>query len=194
MACSLLDKELKADCDKPLTAGTHETMLLINPSEIASITYDLTHSNVITDITMKSTKKAYAWVGIKQSNNPSVTLVEGEYQNKFEHKIEGLVFNTSYEDDKVLQDLAIGNAPLIAIIHKRDHGDGGKRAFRVYGNHAYLYLRALTQVVNDNANLGAWQFTLQTLDSGSSILPEAFFDTDYATTLAAFEALTTPAP
>lgn len=189
MSCAALSKDLTADCNNPLTAGTHEEMLLINPADIASIVFDTTNNLLVTDLTLKTGARAYAWVGIKNSNAPSVSMTEGEYQNNFVHQIDGLIFETDFETDKVLNDLAIGNAPLIALIHKRDHAKSGKRAFRIFGYGSNLYLRALTQTVNDTTNLGAWVFTLQTLDTGNGSVPLAFYDTDYATTLTAYEAL-----
>lgn len=179
-------------CDAPIVGGTNEIMLLMNFNEIASYTENGT-TKVIEDITMATTKRAWEFQGQLLSNEPKYSLVGKKYNNLYKHEIKFLCFDVSPAAKLNLEKMAKGR--LTAVIQYNYKGILEDSAYDVYGKEAGLYVTALERNPNDPDNQGAIVVTLSSRDESlESRMPVSFFDTDYATTKALVDSLTTPAP
>src|SRR5690606_14544957 len=131
---------------------------------------------------------AYEFQGFGRSVTPQQEVIRlASGQNLYKHQVGLFIFDRTQLQKNNIQNLVLGR--FIAIVRgtKKD-----ANAFEVYGLGNGLELQP--GVINQlNENNGAYTVILATPENqAEALLPQTFFTTDYATTLAAVEALKTP--
>lgn len=172
------------DCQTPLQGGAKSRVILMNLDDIAGFTVD--SNDVITAVTLQSLAAAYIFEGFRNSTVKSEELVApATGQPVYRHKIEFTVFDISQLQKNNIQRMALGR--LVAIV---ENTQKGANSFEVFGLNSGLTLLA-GALRASNANNGAFRLTLQSPEGEEEVkLPQSFFATDYATSLAAVNALT----
>lgn len=183
------------DCADPLSVGIVQRLFVANLDDVETITFSggVGEENIVTGITMKSTKAFFEFENINESLSANEELVRSSFANSFRHIIDFSVFEVDNTTRKNLE--AMAYKKIIAIWFQADDSSFGNGAFNVAGFNSGLELATLTRAAADTETGGAYRAQLATPESGGSepTLPAVFWDTDYATTLAAVEALKTPA-
>lgn len=182
MACGEIEIGSSYDCSDPLQGGTRPRIILINKYDIASVTQSL---GIITAITLKVGKKAFAFEGFKNSNTPSSEKLSAPSgQALWKHNVNFFIYeNTQAQKNNIER---LGNGKFVAIIQNSKED---QNAFEVYGLGNGLEM-ADGVVNNKNENNGAYNIVLSTADGqGEAKLPQTFYVTSTAATLAAVEAL-----
>ena len=67
--CTGITKGSEYDCVNPLKASVSERLLVGNLAVIETVSYNVTDTSVIENITMKSGTAMYAFFGVRSSNN-----------------------------------------------------------------------------------------------------------------------------
>ena len=180
------------DCANPLKSGVNERLLVGNLDDIASITYDVTDTTVITAITMKSTKAMYAFQGVRSSVKPQVDLVASDITVGFSHQVDFSVFEVDSAQKVNLQ--AMSAKKQFCIYQNPKDSSLSDSVWEVMGVNSGLETTTVTRIAGDSATGGAYTVQLKTPASSSETgLPNSFFDTDIATTEAKVDALLIPA-
>jgi hypothetical protein len=191
--CAGITKGAAVSCDDPLVVGIEQRVLLANRKDVESITYDGSDNHLITGITMKTGKAFFEFAGINQTIQARYELVRNPTSNTFKHFIDLSVFEV--DSTQLANTEAMAYVDQIAIIIQREETSLGNAAINVFGVNAGLQL--LTDVRNwgDVDTGAAMVLNLGTPDEGyiETRKPDPFFNGDYATSLAAVEALLTPA-
>ena len=191
-ACGLATASILRDCDTPLTGGTKTTVWLGNISEVDDYTQDVYNKLIVSGITLASGKTLFKLEGDSGTNGSSVganyKMVKLPFGRAWEHEVSGLAFSidpdTKLELDKWVQ------GQLFMIVENKHKGEDGNSAFEIYGLDAGLQMEEFERNPNDKDTLGAFKFRLKTDEnSREGNMPYTFWDTDYATTLAAINAL-----
>ena len=107
-ACGLISQGIVFDCDNPLTPGVDDRLLLFNRSELSGVSFDVTDTFIITDITLTGGSVAYAFGGNRQSNNPQYSLVPQTATVGYDHLVQFLGFDISAASKDNLVKLALG--------------------------------------------------------------------------------------
>lgn len=180
------------DCTNPLKSGVNPRLLVGNLDDIATVTYDVSDTSVITDITMKSTKAMYAFQGLRSSVKPQVDIVVSEMNVGFSHQVDFSVFEVDSAQKVNLQGMAV--IKQFCIYQNPKDSSLGDAVWEVMGVNAGLEVQTMTRIAGDATTGGAYTVQLKTSEQSSETgLPNSFFDTDIATTEAKIEALLTPA-
>jgi hypothetical protein len=193
-ACGGITSGADYDCDAPVVPGVNQRLLLGNLDDIESITFNITTPSLIEGITMKSTKAMFPFQGVRQSLTPSYEMVPGTVSVGYNHIVPFLAFDISQEAKDNYEKMALGK--LFAILENKNAVGNGNSIFEVYGINVGLEANAMTRAASDQESGGAFNITLQTPENEGKEpkLPQSFFLTDYATTLALVDALLIPAP
>ena len=180
-----------ADCDNLPIAGLEADVTVLNFEDIdRTLTTLNADKTLITALTMNTGTNGYKWEGFKQSNVAGFETVERDnLPDGFKHRLSGVIYKLSADARKELNALARG-ARLVIIVERKFKGGATQDcAFEVYGYDSGMELAEGTMVTNENA--GTVQLTVETPDGEEEPnVPYLFFDTDYATTKAAVDALT----
>ena len=183
------------DCADPLVPFVRQRLLVGNLEDIETVTYSVTpgEENIITNITMKSTKAMFAFEGIKTSITAQTEMVVLTLANAFNHQVSLSVFDVSAAQKLSLQGMAA--IEQFAIVENSKDSSLADSVFEVYGVNRGLLPSEMIRINADTDTGGAYVITLVTPDEGGkeSSLPESFWDTDLATTEPKVEALLTPA-
>ena len=179
-------------CDNPIVPGIVPDIILFNLKDIASVTYDVTETHIITDITLESTKQGWKFEGFRQSARPQYEYVRQQFSTAYNHIIDLQVFDITADQKKNLEAMAL--AKIVAIVQNLDKTD--TVPYEVYGLDVGLEINTLTRIAADLETAGSFSLQLMTPeDAGKEPkMPPSWWDTDYATTKAAVDALLTPAP
>lgn len=180
---SALAGNLASDCDNPRIAGYEQIGVIFNRADIdwANLTVSASNPRIIEAIAAASGKKPYALYNNK--NNPlpfdgTNTTYNSDtdlYDKTLQYYYEGIGGGVSAD---VVEPLKGGE--YIAILQRKDHrGDG---SFQVFGYQSGLKANAQVQ----DETTGYWLMTMACSEPSAEV---SFFDTDYATTKAAFDAL-----
>lgn len=180
-----LAANIDKDCDNPRVTGYESIAIIINREDIdwASITTDSTNKRIIKTLSLVSGAGIKPYVIYNPRPNPSPfngTQTEYSQDNNNYSKIlqfyfEGIGAGASMDVVEPLK-----NGSYVAILQRKDHrGDG---SFQILGYESGLV--ATAQVLNEET--GYWLMTMGTNESSAEV---SFFNTDYATTKAAFDAL-----
>ncbi len=190
--CGGITQGITYDCANPIVPGVVPDVTLLNLKDIDTITYDVTNTHVITDITLKSGTQGYKFEGFRQSLRPQYAYVRQPYSTAYDHQVELQVFGISADDKKNLEQMALGK--IVAVVENLDKSDNV--TFEVYGLDVGLEVMTLTRIAADLETGGSFSLNLMTPDDAGKEpkLPATWFDTDYATTKAKVEALLTPVP
>jgi hypothetical protein len=184
MGCGDITIGSAYDCNNPLQGGTRPRVILINKDDIASVTYGST-PGLITAITLKSGKVAHGFEGFKNSNTPSFEKASAASgQALYKHIINYFVYENTQVQKNNLEKLANGKVVGIIQNSKQD-----ENSFEVFGLNNGLEM-ADGVLNNKQENNGAYNIILNSGDNQlESKMPQTFFTTDFATTLAAIEAM-----
>lgn len=182
--CSaLLAENIASDCDNPRVAGYEQVGLIFNKEEIdySALVVDASNPRIIKTIAAKSGKKPF--VVYNNKNNPlpfngtqtAFNADNDRYDKTLQFYVEGIGGENAAD---VIEPLKGGD--YVVILQRKDHrGDG---SFQVFGYQAGL--KASEQVQDEDT--GYWLITMNCSEPSAEV---AYFDTDYATTKAAFDTL-----
>lgn len=190
--CGKISANLAIDCDHPLQAGTEDTLILINRSDIASTTRNGSNAEIIENIILATGTTGYVWQGQNNSISAKSSLVKLKHFSRWSHEIECLVFGADASAKEQLQKLKDGD--VSAIVYNKFKGNAGNAAFEIYGFDAGLKVESIERDLMSADTQGAYTIKLMSnKDTGlEPFQPKTIFKTDYATTLAVVEGLYTP--
>jgi len=120
-------------------------------------------------------------------------LIRGDLNVSYKHTVDLSIFQVDNASLNNMQAMAYKNQ--IGIVLQPDDSSLGNGAITVYGKNIGMQLLTNIRILGDNATGGAHVLQLATPENGGTegSIPDVFFTTDYATTLAAVEALLIPA-
>jgi hypothetical protein len=194
MSCQGLTMGAAINCADPLTPGIRKRLIGFNYDDIADVQYNVTKTNVIESITLASGTQGWVFEGIKQSIVPTQELVPQTASNGWKHGVLQSLFDVSSEQKLNIQGMA--NKGTVWVVENANDSSNSDSIFEVYGLGRGLEAETITRSPVDSESGAAYVIQLSTpAEGGNEVVPvESWFDTDYATTLAAVESLLTPAP
>lgn len=176
------------DCSNPLVNGFTGRGVLINLSDAPTLTKSLTNPRIITAITLGVGVKV-AVVDNAAFSQPFVgTTVQSTDENGMVQYTKTAVVNIPLRGagvaKTIVEPLHSSALGFLLILEKKDkNGDG---SYVVIGSEQGLKANADGIVRNEYENGGCVVATMSTVENFFEV---TLFDTDYATTKAAFEAL-----
>lgn len=177
--------DILKDCAAPPTAGVEEVMYVMNRRDINTITYSSTNKNLVTAMTMKSTKKAYKVEGFKKEIDAGFDLVTSDTNiDKFTQYVKFENWQIDAASAKELD----GLSDLVAIIERKNKGVAGDGSFQIYGLQTGLYKSSDTMRANSESGKRIIELTNQG-EEESTVSYHVFFITSYAATKSAVDAL-----
>lgn len=187
-----LAANIAKDCATPIVGGYTGRGVLIDIADLSAVTQDGSNPRIITAITLGTGKKlsvvdnAFSQQPFNGSGSQSNTD-----DGMMKHR-KTLVLTIPKRGAKASKEIVepTYQSPLgyIAVLEKKDrNGDG---SFEVVGFEQGLQANADGIVRNEYENGGC---TIVTMSTNEVNYEYSFFDTDYATTLVAFETLLTKA-
>ena len=187
--CGIINSGIAADCTNPLQAGTEDTLVLLNRTQIASVVKNITNNQIIEDIILESASLGYVFQGLNNSIAPKSMMVKGRYFRNWSHEINFIAFDVSPDAKQVIEDMKDGD--LTAIVYNKYKGLAGNCAFEIYGLYSGLKSETIERDVNGAETQGAFAILLKTDNERGlePFQPQTLFITDYATTLAVVEGL-----
>jgi hypothetical protein len=194
-ACGGISLGSTYSCTAPVVPGVNQRLLLGNLDDISSITYSSTPpTTIIENITMKQGKAMFAFQGVRQSLNPQYELVPGTTSVGYNHTVNFLAFQISQAVKDNLEKL--GLEKVFSIIENKNAVGNENNFFECYGLNVGLEASSLMRIPADQESGGAFTITLNTPEAEGKEpkMPQTFFKTSYAATLALVNALLTPAP
>jgi len=191
-ACGGITVGAAYDCNTPIVPGVNQRLILGNQGDIATILFDVVKPTLIKDITLKTGKAAYAFDGVRQSLTPQYELIPGTVTVGYLHTVNFLAFDISQAAKDNYEKMALGK--LFAVIENKNALGNGDSVFEVYGLQVGLEASAITRIPADTETGGAFTISLTTPEAEGKEpkMPQSWWDTDYATTLAKVEALLIP--
>jgi hypothetical protein len=190
MACEgLITADILYDCDNSPVGGLETDVVLVNVADIdvAALTFDAANGDIVTNFQLLTGKTGFLLQGIKQINSASSELVKKEFSSdKHTHTFNGVVLNVSAANKLQVNSMTEG-AKYVAVINRKWKGASNLESFLILGLESGLEL--LTAAWNSNENDGVLQFSLASTENFEEPkLPNTLLETDYATTLTAFQA------
>ncbi len=192
----LVSADIQPSCDNPIITGVEPIGVIVNRSDIdfANVVYNATRKNVVESLPLKVGKKGYP-ISIP-SNTPfagtDTNLVEGTNSNKFTSNVGFVILNN---DPDVSADIIDGlaNGEFVVVIQNKYNNKDkavtpSDSVHEIYGLEKGLKATALGNDKYSADTDGGWSVVLTEKEH-----PKAahwLYDTDYATTAIAFEALT----
>ncbi len=192
----LLSDDITPSCDNPIVNGVESVGVIVNRADIdfANVVYNATRKTVIEDLPLKAGKKGYA-ISIP-SNTPfagtNTTMAEGTNSNKFTSNVGFVILNNDPDvTEKVIAGLANGTY-VVVVQNKYNNKDKAvtpsDSVYEVYGMEKGLRATALENDKYSADTDGGWSVVLTEKEHPTPAF--WMYDTDYATTAIAFEALT----
>jgi hypothetical protein len=192
----LISSDIKPSCDNPIVNGVEPIGVIINRSDIdfPNVVYNATRKTVIESLPLKVGKKGYA-ISIP-SNTPfagtDTNLTEGTNSNKFTSNVGFVILNNDPDvTEKIIAGLANGTY-VVVIQNKYNNKDKATTpsdsVHEVYGMDKGLRASALGNDKYSADTDGGWSVVLTEKEHPTPAY--WLYDTDYATTATAFEALT----
>jgi hypothetical protein len=186
-----LSEDFLFDCDNPPLQGLTDVVALINYNDIDRVatTFDPLNSQIVTSLVLKNDKRAYRLEGYKLANSAAAELVvkDAPAVNAFLHTIGGVGVTVDAQQLKAFANMSLG-AKLVAVVERKYKGANQESAFMVFGYDSGMELATATY--NSNENAGTMPFTVANpADEEEPKPPLIWLDTNYGTTLTAFEAL-----
>lgn len=176
-------KAISSNCINPLFTGKAQRGFIINKADLASYTAS---DNIISAITLATGAHAYAVeIDSKAPFQGTVTALEaGDIRNAFTNTV---VFHVPNDGANFRKDIVdnLANGKFVVIVENEWQGSSGDNAFSVYGVQKGLV--AGDGDFTEDADNGGWTFTLT--EQGVPKSGWYFWSSDYATTVAALEAL-----
>jgi len=187
--CGILDADFVLSCDDKAQGGLENDVLLVNRSDVdySAITFSATNKTICTNFQLKSGKTGYLLQGVKQVNSTAYELVKQEFSfDTFKHTFNGVVLTPNSANKEQAEKLASGGK-YVVIVNRKYKGADNADAFEIYGLESGLELETMTY--NSKENNGVISFALSSAEGeDETALPKTLLETDYATTLTAFEA------
>lgn len=184
MSCGTIDTGSMADCDNLPIGGTRARVIVFNYDDIEGYTED--SDGVISDITLASGATGFEFTGFRNDMKKSEEVVKPDTGiSKFKHNCGWVIYERTQIQKNNVEKLARGR--FVAIIENKGKDDD---AFEVIGKGVGVEVVA-GAIRNAHENGGFFIMSFSTPDDQGELepkLPQTFFDTDYATTLAAIEA------
>lgn len=174
---------LDTDCESPRVSGYEDVALLFNRSDIdwASVTTDASNPRIVKTLAVLENKKPYVIYNPRVNpapfNGTNATFEQeaNQYTKTVQFYYEGIGGAAALN---VVEPLKAGS--YVVLLQRKDHrGDG---SFQLIGYQAGVTATAQVQ----DEDTGYW---LMTMTGSESFAEVSFFNTDYATTKAAFDAL-----
>jgi len=180
------------DCDAPITPGVNNRLIMGNQGDIDTVSYDMTTTTIITDITMKTTKAMFSFQGVRQSLNPQYQFIPQTVSVGYDHQVDFLIFDISQVQKDNIEAMGLGK--LTAVIENKNAPGNGDSFFEVYGLGVGMEMQTGGRIAMDLETQAAFNISMKTSDNEGkeTKMPQTWFDTDYTTTAAAVEALLTP--
>ena len=181
---SLADN-ITQDCDNPRVSGYETTALIINRDDIdwSSITVDSSNPRIVKTLALNSGTGIKPYVIYNPRVNPaSFNGTKTEYSSDNDRYTKTLQFYFEGIGGGASKDVVepLKSGSYLVILQRKDHrGDG---SFQIIGYQSGLV--ASDEVQDEDT--GYWLITMNTTEPSAEI---AFFNTDYATTKAAFDTL-----
>lgn len=185
MACLTgIAANLVNDCTNQPTAGLEQVVYAFNRSELSG-TKDSTNPNLITDLSVASTKQGYKIQGYKKTNNAGFDFEADETMpERYPQFFSSVIWGIDAATVKALNDLN----DIVVVVENKNPGTSGDGKFEVYGFDTGLYKTNLTKRSNENG--GTFTLEMGSLEGEAPTRSHyVFYDTDTATTKAALEAL-----
>lgn len=180
---SALAGNLASDCDNPRIAGYEQIGVIFNRADVnwANLAVSASNPRIIEAIAAAAGKKPYALYNNKNNplpfdgTNTTYNSDTDQYDKTLQFYYEGIGGGVSAD---VVEPLKGGE--YIAILQRKDHrGDG---SFQVFGFQSGLKANAQVQ----DETTGYWLITMACSEPSAEV---SLFDTNYATTKTAFDAL-----
>lgn len=178
-----LADNIASDCDNPRITGYEQIGIIVNRADIdwANIVYVTGNKRIVKTFALLSGKKPYAIYNNKNNpvafdgTNTTYNPDTDKYDKTLQFYFEGIGGGAAKD---VVEPLKGGE--YVAILERKDHsGDG---SFQMFGME--VGLKANAQVQDETT--GYWLMTMPCSEPSAEV---ALFDTDYATTKTAFDAL-----
>lgn len=186
-----ISQNITNDCSKQPNKGLEQEVYIMNRTDM-SFTVDGTNPLLVTSISMASGTQAYKLTGYKEDIDAGFDLVVSEkLPEQYKHYFMAEPWGESSDEIKVLDDLE----DIVVIVERSGGKDknAGDGAFQVYGLYLGLDKSSATARANNNNGVPTYEFASRD-GSEEKHSRFVFYDTDYATSKAALEALLTPAP
>jgi hypothetical protein len=190
---SLIATDIQADCDNLGIKGLEPDGKIINRADIdfANCVMDNgnpANPNIIKTIVLKSGKSAYDVA--QMGNTPFTGLVSnlnvGAYINTWTTDIPiAILANDPVVAHEVID--ALANGEFVLILKNKNRGTAGNAKYQVFGYAQGCRASAGTRDAYSEDVEGGWLVTLQEANHPKSAM--FLYDTDEATTDAAYEAL-----
>lgn len=190
LCSSLISKDINFACEDLIVRGLEADGIIINRDDIdfASTTFDTNKPNVIKSLILKASKKGYQVIQNGQTpfTGTQSALTVGTYRNTWQHTVSLVVLANNPEvNEKIIDGLA--NGTFVVILRNVSKGSTGDGEYQVYGYAQGLKASEITEEKYSEDTDGGWLVNLQETAAPRSAM--FFFDTDSATTAAAYEAL-----
>ncbi len=187
---SELNNVIAANCEIPALAGTYGEVILI-PYSAIDRARSVVADDVISEIALKTGRKAYSFTTFDNAPLGAPSLVAGTYINSFQHDLTLRVFVKREEIKAFLNSLA--NARVVAILKNKELGEAGEVQYEAYGWDSGLVMNPLT---SDTSMADGVVYEMMSGNDDISkerSLPKSVWDTDLATTEAMLASLTAEA-
>ncbi|MBL4820125.1 MAG: hypothetical protein JKY98_03905 [Gammaproteobacteria bacterium] len=184
-----LTADILKDCDNKPVGGIEVNVVIINFEDVdkGSSTIDGANDLIITNLATNSGTQGHFLEGIKQVNGVSSELVKKEESyDMHKHVFAGVILTPSAANKKHAAELSSGNR-YVVVVEKKFKGASQADAFEVLGWDSGLVIS--TMVYNSKESDGVIKFELASEDGFEEPeLPRNLLETNYATTLVAFNA------
>jgi hypothetical protein len=177
------------ECTNAPIGGLEITAYVFNRADLTA-TIDGTNKNLVTDLSVASTKQGYKIEGFKKNLNAGHDIVVSETNiDKYNHYFN---FQAWLLDSDAVNNLD-GLADLVVVVEGLNKMTAGDGAFQMYGYETGLYKSTDTRRANDidgNRNI---EMTNQAGEE-ATVSNHVVFKTDYATTKALLDGLLSVQP
>lgn len=193
---SLVSENISPSCDNPILTGIESVGIILNRDDVdfANVVKNGTRKNVIEDLAVKVGKKGYS-IYIPSNtpfNGTKITMATGVNSNKFNSEVAFTVLNNDPDVTANIIDGLANGTYVVVIQNKYNNTDKASTpsdsVFQVFGFEKGLRATAIENDKYSADTDGGWSVVLT-----EELHPKAghfLYNTDYATTLAQFEALT----
>lgn len=186
---SIIAKAIDWNCDDLVVKGLESDGIIINRADVdfANCVISSTNPNVIETLVLKTGKTGFLvnQLGNTPFTGTQSTLEVGTYRNTWTHQIPIVVLNNGPEVARDIID-GLSNGTFVVILRNKHKGSGDAE-YQVYGYTQGLVASEGTNDKYSDDTDGGWIITLQ--ETGARMSAMFLWDTDAATTAAAYEAL-----
>lgn len=188
MGCeSGIVKNITSNCTTHKTGGLEVNAYIINRADFEP-TFDSAQKNLINNVSCASGKQAYLLKGVNKNLNAGHDMVKAEgFTNTYNHYFSFKQFEVLAEDIENVDNID----DVVVIVETKNKNETGEGVFIAYGVKGGLHKSS--DSLRHNADNGTRSIEMTSEDQESELFSHyVVFDTDYATTKAAVEALLTP--